>query len=45
LRRFELKLLLELGYEVALKADANSNEIKADKTYYYEAEQGALRKI
>jgi DNA repair protein RecO (recombination protein O) len=45
LRRFELKLLLELGYEVALKADANSNEIKADKTYYYEAEQGALEKF
>ena len=45
LRRFELKLLLELGYKVALKADANSNEIKADKTYYYEAEQGALEKF
>ena len=45
LRRFELKLLLELGYEVVLKADANSNEIKADKTYYYEVEQGALEKF
>ena len=39
------KMNLELGYEVALKADANSNEIKADKTYYYEAEQGALEKF
>ena len=45
LRKFELKLLLELGYEVVLKVDANSNEIKADKTYYYEAEQGALEKF
>ena len=45
LRRFELKLLLELGYEVVLKVDANANEIKADKTYYYEAEQGALEKF
>ena len=45
LRKFELKLLLELGYEVALKVDANSNEIKADKTYYYEAEQGPLEKF
>ena len=45
LRKFELKLLLELGYEVVLKVDANSNEIKADKTYYYEPEQGALEKF
>ena len=45
LRKFELKLLLELGYEVVLKVDANSNEIKPDKTYYYEAEQGALEKF
>ena len=44
LRKFELKLLLELGYEVVLKVDANSNKIEADKTYYYEAEQGALEK-
>jgi len=45
LRKFELKLLLELGYEVALKVDANSKEIQADKTYYYEAEFGAFEKL
>ena len=45
LRKFELKLLLELGYEVLLKTDANSNEIKVDKTYYYEVEYGALEKF
>ena len=44
LRKFELKLLLELGYEVLLKQDANSNNIKADQIYYYEAEYGALEK-
>ena len=45
LRRFELKLLLDLGYEVVLNQDANANEIKADKTYYYEAEYGAREKF
>ena len=45
LRRFELKLLLDLGYEVVLNQDANANEIKADKTYYYEAEYGAQEKF
>ncbi len=41
LRRFELKLLQELGYEVPLKEDENGDSIIADKFYIYEAEYGA----
>ena len=41
LRRFELKLLQELGYAVPLLADENDAPIEPDKTYRYEAEYGA----
>jgi DNA repair protein RecO (recombination protein O) len=41
LRRFELKLLQEMGYAVPLILDENDVEISADKTYRYEAEYGA----
>lgn len=41
LRRFELKLLQELGYAVPLLQDENDAPIEADKTYRYEAEYGA----
>lgn len=41
LRRFELKLLQELGYAVPLNADENGEAIDAEKTYRYEAEYGA----
>lgn len=41
LRRFELKLLQELGYAVPLLADENDQKILADNTYRYEAEYGA----
>jgi DNA repair protein RecO (recombination protein O) len=41
LRRFELKLLQEMGYAVPLQQDENDGEIDADKTYRYEAEYGA----
>ena len=41
LRRFELKLLQEMGYAVPLLQDENDTPIEADKTYRYEAEYGA----
>ncbi len=41
LRRFELKLLQEMGYAVPLLTDENDTEISADKNYRYEAEYGA----
>lgn len=41
LRRFELKLLQELGYAVPLLIDENDIPIESDKTYRYEAEYGA----
>ena len=41
LRRFELKLLQEMGYAVPLLADENDAPIEAEKTYRYEAEYGA----
>lgn len=41
LRRFELKLLQEMGYAVPLNADENGDEIDTLKTYRYEAEYGA----
>ncbi|MAS00341.1 MAG: DNA repair protein RecO [Nitrosomonadales bacterium] len=40
LRRFELNLLQELGYEVPLKEDENGDSIIPDKFYIYEAEYG-----
>ncbi len=41
LRRFELKLLQEMGYAVPLLTDENDVAIVADKVYRYEAEYGA----
>lgn len=41
LRRFELKLLQELGYAVPLVADEHGEVISANKQYRYEAEFGA----
>jgi DNA repair protein RecO (recombination protein O) len=41
LRRFELKLLQELGYAVPLLVDENELEIVLENTYRYEAEYGA----
>ena len=41
LRRFELKLLQEMGYAVPLLTDENDIEISAGKNYRYEAEYGA----
>jgi len=43
LRRFELKLLQELGYAIPLLADTNDAAIEANCHYHYEAEQGAIR--
>jgi DNA repair protein RecO (recombination protein O) len=40
LRRFELRLLQELGYEVPLKEDESGELIIADKLYVYEVEYG-----
>jgi len=41
LRRFELKLLQEMGYAVPLRQDENGLDIVAENTYRYEAEYGA----
>lgn len=41
LRRFELKLLQEMGYAVPLLTDENGTEIVADCLYSYEAGYGA----
>ena len=41
LRRFELKLLQEMGYAVPLLMDENDVAIEAGKHYRYEAEYGA----
>lgn len=41
LRRFELKLLQEMGYAVPLQQDENDAPIEAEKLYRYEAEYGA----
>ena len=43
LRRFELKLLQEMGYAVPLLIDENDADIEANKTYQYEAEYGACK--
>jgi DNA repair protein RecO (recombination protein O) len=41
LRRFELKLLQELGYAIPLHKDASDAPIVETQTYRYEAEHGA----
>jgi DNA repair protein RecO (recombination protein O) len=41
LRRFELKLLQEMGYAVPLTADENGEAVSTEKIYRYEAEYGA----
>jgi DNA repair protein RecO (recombination protein O) len=41
LRRFELKMLQEMGYAVPLEMDENGQPISLDKQYRYEAEYGA----
>ena len=41
LRRFELRLLQELGYAIPLLQDEDGEPILAEKTYRYEAEYGA----
>lgn len=43
LRRFELKLLQELGYAIPLQNDASDAPILAEASYRYEAESGAMR--
>jgi DNA repair protein RecO (recombination protein O) len=43
LRRFELKLLQELGYAIPLHHDAGDAPIVEDLSYRYEAEHGATR--
>jgi len=40
LRRFELRLLQELGYQVPLKNDIHGQTIHLDKTYIYRADSG-----
>lgn len=42
LRRFELKLLQELGYALPLEQDVAGQEIAPDQSYYYLPEQGAV---
>lgn len=42
LRRFELKLLQELGYAIPLNVDENDAAIIDTQTYIYQAEQGAI---
>ena len=41
LRRFELKMMQEMGYAVPLKADENDTPIEAAQEYCYVAEYGA----
>jgi DNA repair protein RecO (recombination protein O) len=43
LRRFELKLLQELGYAIPLTHDENEAAIDLEQLYRYEAEHGASR--
>lgn len=42
LRRFELKMLQEMGYAVPLQQDAEGEVIEAEQVYAYWAEHGAL---
>jgi len=41
LRRFELKMLQEMGYAVPLEVDEHDEVVVADRDYRYEAEYGA----
>lgn len=41
MRRFELKMLQELGYAVPLTHDEQGDDIEADTTYRFEADYGA----
>lgn len=41
LRKFELKMLQEMGYAVPLLIDEHDQPLQADKQYRYEAEYGA----
>ncbi len=43
LRRFELKLLQELGYAIPLGEDTDNTAIVSTNSYRYEAEHGAIR--
>lgn len=43
LRRFELKLLQELGYAIPLQYDVVNEQILETASYRYEAEHGAVR--
>ena len=40
LRRFELRMLQEMGYAVPLDHDERGHEISGDRNYYYVAEHG-----
>ncbi len=41
LRRFELKLLQELGYAIPLQQDSGGASVLPEKSYLYQAERGA----
>ena len=41
LRRFELKLLQELGYAIPLQVDSAGSAVLAEQSYVYQAEHGA----
>jgi DNA repair protein RecO (recombination protein O) len=43
LRRFELRLLQELGYALPLLQDEYGQDLKVELSYYYVAERGACR--
>ena len=42
LRRFELRLLQELGYELPLVNDENGDPVNSNKTYNYEVGYGPI---
>ena len=42
LRRFELRMLQEMGYAVPLEHDERGGEISGDRNYYYVAEHGPV---
>lgn len=42
LRRFELRMLQEMGYAVPLNHDERGDEISGDRNYYYVAEHGPV---
>jgi DNA repair protein RecO (recombination protein O) len=43
LRRFELKMLQEMGYAVPLEQDETETAVSAERVYFYVAERGACR--